>query len=156
MNIFEYEDFPSHVKLYFKETLDKFGLKMNLALNSIDKPANNFVFLQNENYEVLLDNISAFPYPEVTISIFLLEGVNRYEIDQLQLRKYLELSDEAISNYCQFHQSEYSNFVEFKAPYYGSYKYSIKFCGDLVIKYYSSLLNNEIDKSNLLKMIKTK
>ena len=155
MNIFEYETFPSDVKLYFKDAIDEYCLRINLTLNPIDKPVNNFVFIENEKIVVCLDNISAFPYPDITLSFFLKEDLSLHEINQNELDKYINISNESISVFHRFHQEKYMKNEEFKDSNYGLYRYGIKFCGDLVIKYYGSLLNGKIDKSEILKMIKT-
>ena len=156
INIFEYEDFPSLVKLYFKETLDKFGLKMNLALNSNEKPVNNFVFLENEYCIVCLDNITSFPYPDITLSFYVRSDDKLIELDQNKYRKNVNLSTEIIVN---FYNSQYSKILEsidFSCAPYESYKYSLILNNDLLIQFYSFLLNGNIPKEELIKMVVNK
>lgn len=152
MNIFDYNDFLKDIKFHFSEAIEKFNLKVNLNLNSSDKPINNFVFLENENCIVCLDNISSFPYPDITLSFFIKVGVNLLEINQTQLRIYLNLSDESISNFYLYHQGLYGKLEDYEDTFYGSYRYGIKFSNDLLIQFFSLLLNGKIEMNKLIKM----
>ena len=152
MNIFNYSDFLIDLKLYFSESCENFNFNFNLALNSNEKPVNNFVFLENDHCIVCIDNISSFPYPDITITFYLKIGFKLIELNQTELWKSLNLNEEVFSNFYNSHQAKFRKQKDFSDEFYGAYKYGMKFNNDLFIHFFSPLLNGKITNEELLKM----
>jgi hypothetical protein len=156
MNIFDYHDFLSDVKLYFAESFEKFNLNVNLALNSIEKPVNNFVFLENKYCIVCLDNITSFPYPDITTSFYIKDESNLIELNQNKLWGRVNLNEEIIAKFCNFHQAKFEKSNDFLDDTFGSYRYGLKLNNDLLIQFFSSLFSGNIPKNELINMVVNK
>lgn len=156
MNIFDYNEFLHDVKMYFAESCEKFNLKVNLDLNSNEKPVNNFVFLENEYCIVCLDNITSFPYPDITTTFFFKVGSNHIELNQKKLWEKVNLKEEIIADFFTSHQIEFGKNNVFLDEKYGSYRYGLKLNNDLLMKFFPLLLNGNIPKEELIKMVVNK
>ena len=156
MNIFEYQNYKSDVEIYFSAAIERFNLKINTSFNIPQKPITNFVFLENLFCIICLDNISAFPYPDISESFFVKNGNEIAEINQEKLRVHLGIQDQNIFDFITNHRKLLTPTEGLNDSEYGPYRYGINLIQDVMLEFYSPLLKGEIRNELLLTFTKIK
>lgn len=152
MNIFEYSEFKNDIKKFFKKVLIEFEMKIISSFETEDLPAQNYVFIENENCIIRLDNIEAFPYPDVSYK-FSFKDDNSF-IDEKSLRRFLKIDEKKFISYIVNFDSQRQLPCDLTESEKSGYLASLISIGELISKFYAPLLRGEVKKNDYYAFIK--
>ena len=155
MNIYEYNEFKSDVKRFFKKSILFYDLNITDVYNGLDKPIQNYVFLRNKYCVICLNNLESFPYPDVTPHFYFYNKVGElFKLEDSLIITFLEINKNDFDSYCIQYNNKFSGKDIFLNNEKGGYWYGIKSINDLILKFYSKIFNGKLTKDDYDKFLK--